>query len=98
MTCRVVVLLTGRGSNFRAIAEAGLPIEIAAVISNRPQAAGLTWAREHGLNAIALDHTEYADREAFDARLASEIESPWGIHALRPLRSAKFLVGAADMR
>ena len=70
----MVVLLSGRGSNFQAIAEAGLPIEIVAVISNRPQAAGLAYAREHGLNAIALDHTAHPDREAFDALLADEIE------------------------
>jgi len=74
VTCRVVVLLSGRGSNFQAIAEAELPIEIVAVISNRPQAAGLTWARERGLAAIALDHTDHADREAFDVLLADEIE------------------------
>ncbi len=74
MTCRAVVLLSGRGSNFRAIVEARLPIEIAAVISNRPQAAGLDYAREHGIAAIALDHTQHPDREAFDALLADEIE------------------------
>jgi phosphoribosylglycinamide formyltransferase-1 len=74
VTCRIVVLLSGRGSNFRAIAEAGLPIEIAAVISNRPQAAGLAWARERGMPAIALDHTEHPDRAAFDALLADEVE------------------------
>lgn len=74
MTCRVVVLLSGRGSNFRAIAEAGLPVEIVAVISNRPQAAGLAWARERGLPAVALDHTEYVEREMFDTKLADEIE------------------------
>ena len=74
MTCRVVVLLSGRGSNFRAIAEAGLPVEIVAVISNRPQAAGLAWARERGLPAVALDHTEFAEREMFDTKLADEIE------------------------
>lgn len=74
MSCRVVVLLSGRGSNFQAIAGAGLPIEIVAVISNRPQAAGLEFAREHGLPAIALDHTAHADRATFDARLADEIE------------------------
>jgi phosphoribosylglycinamide formyltransferase-1 len=74
VTCRVVVLLSGRGSNFRAIAEAGLPIEIAAVISNRPQAAGLDYARERGIPAIALDHTEHPDREAYDALLADEVE------------------------
>ncbi len=74
MSCRVVVLLSGRGSNFQAIAEARLPIEIVAVISNRPQAAGLAYARDRGLTAVALDHTEHADRVAFDALLADEIE------------------------
>ncbi len=74
MTLRVVILLSGRGSNFQAIAEAALPIEIVAVISNRPQAAGLDYARARGLAAIALDHTAHPDREAFDALLADEIE------------------------
>lgn len=74
MTCRVVVLLSGRGSNLQAIAEAGPPIEIAAVISNRPQAGGLQYARARGIAAVALDHTEYLDREAFDMLLADEIE------------------------
>ncbi len=74
MSCRVVVLLSGRGSNFQAIAEANLPIEVVAVISNRPQAAGLAYAREHGMTAIALDHTTQPDREVFDVQLADEIE------------------------
>ncbi|MBN8762777.1 MAG: phosphoribosylglycinamide formyltransferase [Thiobacillus sp. 63-78] len=73
MTCRVVVLLSGRGSNLRAIVEARLPIEIVAVIGNRPQAEGLAYARERGLTAVVLDHTEYPDRAAFDARLADEV-------------------------
>jgi len=68
------VLLSGRGSNFQAIVEAKLPIEIVAVISNRPQAAGLVFAREQGLKAVALDHTLHAEREAFDAQLADETE------------------------
>ncbi|MFO7542162.1 MAG: phosphoribosylglycinamide formyltransferase [Thiobacillus sp.] len=74
MSCRVVVLLSGRGSNFQAIVEAQLPIDVVAVISNRPQAAGLAYARERGLNAVALDHTAHADRDTFDAILADEIE------------------------
>lgn len=74
MSCRVVVLLSGRGSNFRAIAEAGLPIEIVAAISNRPHAAGLQYARDRGLSVVALDHTAHPDREAFDALLAEEVE------------------------
>jgi len=73
VTCRVVVLLSGRGSNLRAIVEARLPIEIVAVIGNRPQAEGLAYARERGLTAVVLDHTEYPDRAAFDARLADEV-------------------------
>ncbi len=73
MTCRVVVLLSGRGSNLRAIVEARLPIDIAAVVSNRPQAAGLTYARSQGIPAVALDHAQYPDRTAFDALLADEI-------------------------
>jgi phosphoribosylglycinamide formyltransferase-1 len=74
VSCRVVVLLSGRGSNFQAIVEAKLPIDIVAVISNRPQAAGLEYARSHGIPAIALDHTTQPDREAFDVLLADEIE------------------------
>ncbi len=74
MSCRVVVLLSGRGSNFQAIVEARLPINIVAVVSNRPQAAGLTYAQSQGLTAVALDHTDYFDRAVFDARLADEIE------------------------
>jgi len=73
VSCRVVVLLSGRGSNFRAIAEAQLPIDIVAVVGNRPQAAGLAYARERGLTAVALDHTEHPDRAAFDALLADEV-------------------------
>lgn len=68
------MLLSGRGSNFQAIVGAKLPIDIVAVISNRPQAAGLEFARTHGLNAVALDHTAHPDRETFDAILADEIE------------------------
>jgi len=74
VTCRVVVLLSGRGSNFQAMIEAQLPIDIAAVISNRPQAVGLAYARSRGIHTVALDHTQYPDRAAFDALLADEIE------------------------
>jgi phosphoribosylglycinamide formyltransferase-1 len=72
---RVVVLLSGRGSNLEAIVAARLPIEIVAVISNQPAAAGLELARAQGLRTVALDHSLYADREAFDAALADEVAS-----------------------
>jgi len=70
---RVVVLLSGRGSNLEAIVAARLPIKIMAVISNQATAAGLEFARAQGLRAVALDHSLYPDREAFDAALADEV-------------------------
>ncbi|MGE0054155.1 MAG: phosphoribosylglycinamide formyltransferase [Hyphomicrobium sp.] len=70
---RTAILISGRGSNMMALAEAarapGYPAEIVAVISNRPDAAGLNWAADHGISAIALDHKQYATRTAFEARL-----------------------------
>ena len=47
---------------------------VAAVISNKPQAPGLAWAREHQIPTAALDHTVYDSREAFDAALSAEID------------------------
>ena len=70
---RVVVLLSGRGSNLEAIVKARLPIEIVAVISNQAAAAGLAFARSQGLPALALNPADYADRDSFDAALADEI-------------------------
>jgi phosphoribosylglycinamide formyltransferase 1 len=71
---KAVVLLSGRGSNFNALLNAHLPVHFTAAISNRPDAAGLQYARAHGIPAIALDHTKYASREAFDEKLTEEIE------------------------
>ncbi|MHB8914630.1 MAG: phosphoribosylglycinamide formyltransferase [Thiobacillus sp.] len=70
---RVVVLLSGRGSNLEAIIAARLPIDIVAVISNQPAAAGLALARSQGLPAIALDAANYADRDSFDAALGDAV-------------------------
>lgn len=67
---RLVVLISGRGSNMRALVEADLPARIAAVIANRPDAAGLQYARERGIATAVVDHRQYASREAFDAALA----------------------------
>lgn len=70
---RVGVLISGRGSNMMALAAAArapdYPAEIACVVSNRPAAAGLAWAREQGLAAHAVDHKAYATREAFEEAL-----------------------------
>ena len=71
---RVVVLISGRGSNMEALLQARLPATIAAVISNNPDAAGLAVAQTHGVPVAALDHRAYAERAHFDAALALEIE------------------------
>ncbi len=57
----------------RAAAAEKWPARIAAVISNRPQAAGLQVAAEAGIPVLVVDHQEYPDREAFDAALSAAI-------------------------
>lgn len=72
---RIVILISGRGSNMQAILEADLPVETAAVISNKPTAKGLEIAAQHGVATAVVDHREYADRAAFDAALADKIDT-----------------------
>jgi len=73
---RLGILLSGRGSNFEAIANnvaAGeIPAEIAVVISNRPQARGLELAKERGLNAVSIP-SKGLDREVYDRLLIEEL-------------------------
>lgn len=69
-----VILVSGRGSNLRAIVEARTGLEVKAVVSNRPDAPALAWAGERGLATRVVDHREFTGREAFDERLALEIE------------------------
>ncbi|MDC7700498.1 phosphoribosylglycinamide formyltransferase [Vogesella indigofera] len=72
----IVILISGRGSNMRAIVDADIPgARIAAVIANRPDAAGLAWAAARGIATVGLDHKQFASREAFDAQLAAEIDA-----------------------
>jgi phosphoribosylglycinamide formyltransferase-1 len=68
----VVILISGRGSNMQALVEAGLPV--AAVISNRADAAGLKYASGRGIATAVVPHRDYATREAFDAALAQTID------------------------
>jgi phosphoribosylglycinamide formyltransferase-1 len=68
----VVVLISGRGSNMRALIDAGLPVS--AVISNRGDAEGLAVASARGIATRVVEHRAHATREAFDAALAAEIE------------------------
>jgi phosphoribosylglycinamide formyltransferase-1 len=76
---RITILISGRGSNMEAIvqrcAQERWPAEVVAVIANRPQAAGLTFAREHGIATAVVDHTAFASRDAFDAALAETLDA-----------------------
>jgi phosphoribosylglycinamide formyltransferase-1 len=70
---RIVILISGRGSNMEAILDARLPVEIAAVISNEPDAKGLATAQSRNIPTTVVPHRAFADRETFDAVLAMEI-------------------------
>lgn len=75
---RLVILISGRGSNMEAIVRAcaaeGWPAEVAAVVSNRPDAAGLAFAADHGVPTAVVDHRAFASRDTFDAVLAEAID------------------------
>jgi phosphoribosylglycinamide formyltransferase-1 len=70
---RVAILISGRGSNMRALVEEARTYDVALVASNRPEAAGLAWARERGLATWALD-SKPLDREAFDRTLSAVLD------------------------
>lgn len=76
---RIVILISGRGSNMEAIVQAcaaeGWPAQVAAVISNRPDAAGLKYAAARGIATAVVDHKAHATREAFDDALARAIDA-----------------------
>ena len=76
---RITILISGRGSNMAALIDAVLEGRIAGavthVISNRPDAAGLDFARRHGIATSVVDHRAFASRDAFDAALAEKIDS-----------------------
>jgi phosphoribosylglycinamide formyltransferase 1 len=79
----VVILISGGGSNMAAIVRAAqrddwrrrYDAQVAAVISNRPDAGGLAFAREQGIAAAVVDHKAFASREAFDEALARAIDA-----------------------
>ncbi len=74
----IVVLISGRGSNLKAIIDAiandGLPVDIRAVITDRPGAAGLRHARTAGIATAAIDPAEFPARKHFDAALIARID------------------------
>jgi phosphoribosylglycinamide formyltransferase 1 len=75
---RIVILISGRGSNMQAIvqrcAEQGWPAQVVAVLADRPTAAGLAFAQDQGIATTVVDHKAHRDRAAFDAALADAID------------------------
>lgn len=76
---RIVILISGRGSNMEAIVHAceaqRWDARVAAVVSNRADAAGLAFAAARGIATAVVDHRAFATREAFDAALAEAIDA-----------------------
>ena len=78
----IVILISGGGSNMAAIVktaqqeqwERAYGVRIAAVVSNKADAKGLVFARDHGIATAVLDHKAFESREAFDAALAQAID------------------------
>ncbi len=74
---KLAVLISGRGSNMLAIADAcargELQAEIALVLSNRPDAQGLQSARDRGIATAVVDHTAFTSREDFDAAMQTRL-------------------------
>ena len=58
----------------RSIVEAGTGLDVRAVVSNRPDAAGLEWARSQGISTRVVDHKQFGAREEFDRSLAAVID------------------------
>lgn len=72
---KIVILISGRGSNMQAILEARLPLTVAAVISNDASAGGLATAQKHGVATQVVDHRQFPDRTAFDRALMQAIDA-----------------------
>lgn len=77
--CRLVVLISGSGSNLQALIDASaagrLAADIACVFSNRADAGGLARAADAGIATEVLSHRDYASREAFDEELRRRIDA-----------------------
>ncbi|ASK26529.1 phosphoribosylglycinamide formyltransferase [Neisseria chenwenguii] len=72
----IVILISGRGSNMQAIVSAAIPnVRIAAVLSNRADAAGLAWAAERGIATESLNHKDFDSRFAFDTAMMEKIDA-----------------------
>lgn len=76
---KIVILISGRGSNMQAIVQASQsqqwPAQIAAVISNKPDAAGLVYAASQGIPTMVVESKAFPSRESFDTALTQAIDS-----------------------
>ena len=70
---RVAILISGRGSNMRALVERASGYDVVLVASNKPHAAGLDWARDRGLPTWTMD-SKGVDRDVFDRRLSAALD------------------------
>jgi phosphoribosylglycinamide formyltransferase 1 len=76
MTCSLVVLISGNGSNLQALIDQRQSggFEISAVICNEPEAYGLKRAAQAGIPTVVLNHRDFTDREQFDQQLITRID------------------------
>jgi phosphoribosylglycinamide formyltransferase-1 len=72
---KLVILISGRGSNMQAILAMRPRVPVAAVISNEPAAAGLEFAQREGIATQVVNHRGFPDRSAFDRALTEAIDS-----------------------
>lgn len=88
---RTAIFISGRGSNMRALVEAAaapdFPAQIALVLSNRPDAEGLAFAKKHGIATAAVDHKIYVGRDEFEA----VIERLLALHRIELICLAGFM-------
>lgn len=75
---KVGILISGRGSNMKALVEAcrdeNFPAEIVAVLSNKENAPGLEFARQNNIKTAIINHRNFASRQEFDAAMTAELE------------------------
>lgn len=83
---RVAILISGRGSNMRALIEGASRYEVVLIASNKPHAPGLEWARERGLKTWALESKGVA-KEDFDRRMSAALEG----HGIGTIALAGFM-------
>ena len=76
--CRAAILISGSGSNLQSfidqVADGRLDLDIAVVVSNRPDAFGLQRAADAGISTLCVEHTAYDDRESFDRAIAAALD------------------------